>query len=383
MSGTIIEMSQCAFNLRRLILHTDVGLDTVTQILRFRPTLEHAEFTSLLAEGSASGWKGPFPNLKVFILTKSPGRYAQHSFDNLSPLFSQTPSLQAITLKGWVSLRPVQFSFAGLPLTHLDLQEFNFGPGQPPPRLPQTLEHLSIQTVYSLYLPSAPAAPNNTILFSGARAMWYFAQSTRLPNLKYLALSSTHNLNPVFLHALLDMKLNEQEEFVHDESAAKVPLEHLCFSKCLLDRELKSIFGEDGLLTASSRIVTRSLLSLYVSCLTPLPVLSLLPSRISQTNNTSSSDLSGLPVTDDDIEHLLAHPTPPTSLTTFNLTSTHITGAGVKMLVDNFSSLKALTLDHCTRISSRDIMRYAESKGVKVSMKMEEAKGSARKVRYA
>jgi F-box/TPR repeat protein Pof3 len=81
---------------------------------------------------------------------------------------------------------------------------------------------------------------------------------------------------------------------------------------------------------------------------------------------------------DDDIDDIV---TQAPCLTSIDLSNTKVTGAGVKLLVDKIPTLESLTLDDCTRISSRDIVRYAESKGVRVSMKMAQVSGG-RKVRY-
>ena len=46
-SASLIELARLANNLKRYVLHPEISSDTVQQILRYRPTLEHAEFRSM------------------------------------------------------------------------------------------------------------------------------------------------------------------------------------------------------------------------------------------------------------------------------------------------------------------------------------------------
>jgi F-box/TPR repeat protein Pof3 len=129
-----------------------------------------------------------------------------------------------------------------------------------------------------------------------------------------------------------------------------------------------------------------------VSWTEPLHYHLLLPSTPRSSpfdTNDFFSDVTGTPCTDADIEKIIEDymlkEQKLCSLHTINLSKTGVTGAGVKLLVDNLPKLRSLTLDYCERISSRDIVDYAERKGIEVSMKMVSANiGSAggKKVRY-
>ena len=76
LSETLIEVAQCALHLKRLLIRHDISLDTATEILRRRPTLEHVEFTSITSIVPADGrpeWKGPFPRLHTLHMNGPPG----------------------------------------------------------------------------------------------------------------------------------------------------------------------------------------------------------------------------------------------------------------------------------------------------------------------
>jgi F-box/TPR repeat protein Pof3 len=51
-SASLIEVARRANNLKRYVLHTELSIDTIQQILYHRPTLEHAEFRSILGSGT-------------------------------------------------------------------------------------------------------------------------------------------------------------------------------------------------------------------------------------------------------------------------------------------------------------------------------------------
>lgn len=99
------------------------------------------------------------------------------------------------------------------------------------------------------------------------------------------------------------------------------------------------------------------------------------------------SDLSGFTCSDEDVEDLVSEYVQDmpalTSLHTVNLSRTSVTGAGVKLLVDHLPALTTLLIDQCSSITSRDIVTYAEKKGINVSFKQfTDRYGGGRKVRY-
>lgn len=65
-----------------------------------------------------------------------------------------------------------------------------------------------------------------------------------------------------------------------------------------------------------------------------------------------------------------------------DVSRTQVTGAGLKLLIDHIPTLESIIADDCNRISSRDIVQYAESRGVTVSMKSSATMGRGKTVRY-
>lgn len=104
LSETFVEMAQCAYGLKKVIVRTDITLDTVMQVLRHRPSLEHVEFHSVLCKNSRPNpnWKGPFPNLHTIALAaiadQNLHRLPGESITNLCP------NLRNLSLAGWADM---------------------------------------------------------------------------------------------------------------------------------------------------------------------------------------------------------------------------------------------------------------------------------------
>jgi F-box/TPR repeat protein Pof3 len=102
LSETLIEAAQCASNLKKLLIHTDVSAHTVAQIVRCRPTLEHVEFTSIISSGQET-CKGPFANLHTLKLKRN--NYTNTAITTgvsfIESLVHQAPALQSLTVANW------------------------------------------------------------------------------------------------------------------------------------------------------------------------------------------------------------------------------------------------------------------------------------------
>lgn len=103
LADTLIEVAQCAQNLKTFIIHADVSSDTAIQILRRRPTLEHVEFTSIISMEHNSEWIGSFPHLHTVRLSRPKNTvFGQSTF--VESLVQRAPRLQSLTLNNWSGL---------------------------------------------------------------------------------------------------------------------------------------------------------------------------------------------------------------------------------------------------------------------------------------
>jgi len=85
---SLCEIAMCATQLKKLTLTSNISLslDAVTQILRHRPSLTHAEFHSVVASGVRADWRVDLPNLKK--LTLGCGQESSSPFSALLSLVS-------------------------------------------------------------------------------------------------------------------------------------------------------------------------------------------------------------------------------------------------------------------------------------------------------
>ncbi|KAF2017552.1 RNI-like protein [Aaosphaeria arxii CBS 175.79] len=345
MSDTFIEMAKGAPNLKKLVVHVEVTLDTITQVLRHRPTLEHVEFLNLGHSTVPANWTGPFPDLKSISL--HPGDQAtRFALLNLPAFLAKAPSLRTLSLTNWAGPIDRRFDPSTATLTHLNLT--NLGLESIPP-LPPTLTHLTL-------------TPRRRICFSNTRPYTLNAQSwlnitlASLPNLTHLSLSRIILDGIDFFSLFLDMY--EPEDDDNNGMAPQLtsipdtaPLQHLSLREIEYP-EPYTLFGPTGYLSQSKRILTPSLESLKIT-------------------NT--------PITDNDIDDLLLS-APYPNLHTVDLSVTHITGASVKTLVDNLPALRDIVLNDCPNIVDREAVDYALGRGIGVMRVSRVGAGSGRKL---
>jgi F-box/TPR repeat protein Pof3 len=354
-SKTFIDIAQCASNLKKLVIHTAITIDTATQILRWRPTLEHVEFRSLLTGDVSADWKGPFPNLRTLVV-KGPEKDPIRRAVEMGKLGSQTPALRSLALINCIL--PADLNMHQLPLTHLVLRntlpdrvlhEF--------PRLPPTLREFTFHPKNQVSLP-LPPDPQAIALDPAQGSRWENTVYSHLPVLSHLSFANVSNINPPFLSALLDMHVEKSEDgqpfpIPMSERPPVSMLEHFSLVDSLSESNVTDYFGPGGLFSSSPRILSNELKSLNIAT---------------------------LPCSDDDIETMLAQQD-GLGLQMLDLSQTKVTGASVKMLADGLPNLKHLNLNNCHKISSRDAIYYAEKRGILVSCQMGEPKGGKR-LRY-
>lgn len=335
MSNTLIEIVKNAPNLKRLVIHPSVSPDTLLRILQYRPSLEHVGIKDIIFSRDLQQWQlhGPFPALKILSIESGERRNVPNpSFLRILP---ETRVLQSLTLTDLSMGNENMAAFASLPLTSLVLRRVMFFNGRLP-KFPESLRTLVIEESTTFLLRGV----GGTLLYS------------RLPALTDLRLINFDDLDAETFGELLDRywdtELGNQEEIELKNTA---PLRSLSL-RALLFRDSDGLFKDTtGVLAQSPRILTPALESL---------------------------NISQLPCDDAEIEQLLTH---DTCLKSIDLSHTQISGASIKMLVDKLPKLETIRADGCRRISGRDALDYAKSKGVTVHCSMGEVKGS-RTVRY-
>jgi F-box/TPR repeat protein Pof3 len=354
-SKTFIDIAQCASNLKKLVIHTAVTIDTATQILRWRPNLEHVEFRSLMAGNVSADWKGPFPNLRTLVV-KAPEKNPIGLAVRIGKLGSQTPALRSLELAN--CMLPADLNMHQLPLTHLVLR--NTLPERVThefPRLPPTLREFTFHPKMQFSLP-LPPDPQAVALNMAQISQWENTVHSHLPVLSHLSFANVSNISPAFLSALLDIYVEKSG----DGQPIPIPvserphvsmLEHFSLVDSASSPNVTGYFGAGGLFLSSPRILSNDLKSLSIAT---------------------------LPCGDDDIETMLTQQD-FLGLQMLDLSQTKVTGASVKMLVDGLPTLKYLNVNSCPKISSRDAVHYAEQKGISVSCQMGETKGGKR-LRY-
>lgn len=331
MSSTLIDVVQFAVKLEKFVVHPPVTGDTVTQILNARSTLKHVHFPSIQPSRHPAQYKGPFPHLEHVSMHFE--RLAAPSRSSLANIFELTPNLKHLNISAFHLEQQAMASISTLPLTTLSLR-IEVMPVSDP--FPPTLQRLTIDYDGSHQLP---------VMRSPALLR------SRLPALTHLTLVNVHDLCAEQLEEVLDMYTDEEGQRKTAKDMA--PLQSLTVHGMPHNPDRSGLFDprKNSLFLCSPRILTSALEYL---------------------------DITASPCEDDEIEYLLRY---KTGLKSIDISHTRITGASIKMLVDNLPSLQTIKADNCPRISGRDAIEYARRKGVSVSCSMGEGKGG-KKVRY-
>ncbi len=336
-SGSLIEISQSAVNLKKLVILPEVTPDTVTQIFQHRPDLEHIAYGGIRNSRNTTDWKGPFPALKSFSAEAVDKNQSVIS-TGLVDMVKQVPALESLTLIKWVGLDDLWPNLLSLspppPLREVILKDVVF---MVFPWLPSTVQRLHIDLSGMGHL-----RPSSILL------------RTWLPELTDLRLKGYSDLDFQDLSALLDYRSNKDDpnappdtSFVKDAK----PLRSFALGGVLRDPGQGLFQGGGSVISGSLRTLTPALRHL---------------------------DVAGLPCDDDEIEALLAH---DLRLESIDLSSTVVTGASIKMLADKLPTLRTIKVDQCRKINGRDAIHYAERKGITVSYRLEEPRGE-RRIRY-
>lgn len=327
---SLCEIAMCATQLKKLTLTSNISLslDAVTQILRHRPSLTHAEFHSIVATGVRADWRVDLPNLQK--LTLGCGQESSSPFSallSLPALFARAPNLLDLSLSHW-RLHPnllEEHDFTPLTsLTSLTLTRFALSTF---PQLPSSLAtlHLSSDNA-TIFTPLAPLAARND----------QNALDSHLPHLLSLSLTHIAGLGPTLLSNLL---------LHHGTTDSAVDL------------------------SAATKLHTLSLA--HAGILEKADLFALLHNpRLSALR---ALDLTAAPVDDEFVDTLaLTQP----ALASLDLSKTRITGVAVKELLKRLGrQLKWLGLDQCSGISSDDVVELARGMGVEVRRRMMEPKG--------
>jgi F-box/TPR repeat protein Pof3 len=339
MSATLVDIVQCAQNLKKLSVHPEITADTMTQILRYRPTLHQINFYAIKPTRHVPEWAGPFPNLDTITLHL--GRFSVPDFHgshhprmlSLPMLLTQSPATQSLSLTGMFIHTHM---FSSLPLTSLILKDMVWG-GTRFPHLPPTLQTLIAEN------------PSSKIDFRGPEPSALLL--SHLPVLKHLSLVDVNILSSDRMSDLLDSYVEALDPTRILAVKDAKPLESLTVRGLLEVPESGLFKRQNSLLVRSPRILTPALRTLDIG--------------------TYSCD-------DEEIDCLLGF---ETGLTSIDISHSRITGASIKALSDGLPALKYIRADNCTRINGRAAIDYAMHKGISVSCSIGEPKGS-RKVRY-
>lgn len=345
LSDTLLAVAEEAKNLKRMTIHTDTTWRTISQILQRRPNLVHVEATNIVSAGLTIplSWEGgPFDALQSITF-----RGYVSDVTKVLGLVQRSPELHSLMLDH--TGRNVRVNAD----PELDFRE-------------RRLTKLVLNKVFVSFFPYLPSTLR-CLNFSPSAAMgrvWHrtlvAAEASRTESLTDLTLGGDFPLYPGFLESLLDIYTDQNGTRKLLQNAQ--PLQHLS-----LRAESFNIENPDGTPSTLSSVPSRAVVSAYLAS-----------SPRVLTRALTSLELSGLPLTDDDIGTI----TESTSLARIDVSRTKITGFGIKQLVDRAPMLRDINADYCVGLSSRDAIEYAKKKGVHVSCIMGEQGGKGRKVRY-
>lgn len=251
-SKTVVEASQCAMNLKKLVVRTDITFDAISQIFRFRPTLEHAEFCSIAHASTAPDWKGPFPNLRTLVLDANTWGLRVNLWCGL---IQKAPALRSLSLRHFGDFDIIEdLQLSSLPLTHLALVDVSL---DSLPQLPMTLEQLTVSSIpFSTIYPWQP-----------------------LPNLTHLSLEHLDQRQCArILESLLVTKSDAFDEPREHQPTKEFPvvknLRHLSLGHCSITFDLPRDIDETIVyqkIYNSPRMLTKDLQYLFVHSYSPHP----------------------------------------------------------------------------------------------------------------
>ncbi|KAF3002548.1 hypothetical protein E8E13_007597 [Curvularia kusanoi] len=304
---SLIGVVQLSQNLQKIVVHSEVSLNTATQVLRFGPKIRHLEYRDLQTYRFPGDWTGgPFPHLEHLHIA-APMNSAIGDQARINTLLAQAPSLQTLVLHGMIG---IQLDLQHLPLKTASFTQMSLGPY---PSFSDTLQHLTINMT------------NQNLAGSAWRSM-------SLPNLTHLTMPCLKDLSISFLDDLLTCWHPE----IDAKQVSGVPLQHLSISGTFHDNSQR-LFQAPAAALGHPRILTPALCSLAIF---------------------------DFPINDDEIEALLKHEL--TGLKKVDFSGSKITGAGIKMLTDGLRNLETIRVENCMEITGRDAIEYAEKRGVKV-----------------
>ncbi|QDS70831.1 hypothetical protein FKW77_005038 [Venturia effusa] len=339
---TLIETTMMSKALKTLNISRaiELTLDQVTQIVKYRPTLESLQVDYVSPPRQRADWKVDLPAFRSLHLTLHLplGRLQEPYLEllNLIPVPQQTapansfldraPNLRSLYLEGWKSAFAPEMHFSGFrSLETLSLQHTYI---LQPPRLPRTLKSISMNDILSPI-----AHPQN----------WQF--HSPLPVLERLHLDGqAYPFSSVGL--MLDGRF--EDPAILDDPPSQESFQPRNLTSL-------SIYGPEA--QKPHHLIPEDedklLLLLSNDRLTGLKELAL--------NNLFDKDCC---VTDKFIDNLGLLPTVK-NIETLNLTGSAITGASFRTLIRCFPKLVTLIVSDCGSISP-DAIEWARSKGLTV-----------------
>lgn len=252
-SETLIETTQLSMNLKKLVVKSEVTWNTVYNILRTRPTLEHVEFHAIQWSPEAHRLfqtntysLPPQPKLRTLHLQvlQERGQTRHRDFGDFRNFFqeSHTPKLETLILRHWDMGRG-EADLRDVPLKNVILNMSGVVP-----RLPESLERLELKLSF----------------LTGGWTAWNDLDRVRqyLPNLKHLSLEDLRGLPATIIDNLLKANIDDFGPSQH-EIDNLAHLESLAIRDSHMDDDQRKLFKdspeERALLTSPPRILTKSL----------------------------------------------------------------------------------------------------------------------------
>ncbi|KAE9988288.1 hypothetical protein EG328_011661 [Venturia inaequalis] len=339
---TIIETIMMSKALKTLNVSRaiELELDQVTQIVKYRPTLENLQVDYIKPARYHADWKVDLPAFKSLHLTLHLplGRLQERYLEllNLIPshrpgggansFLERAPNLKSLHLEGWKSALAPEVDFSGFKsLETLSLQHVYISR---PPRLPSSLKNISMNDILS------PIAHNQ---------IWRF--HSPLPALERLHLDGqAYSFSKIGL--MLDGRF-EDPTIPNDPSS----------QQSFRPKNLTSlrIYGPEAqkphhLISEDENKLIQLLHNDRLSGLKDLALINLFDKDCCVTD--TFVDNLGLLSTIKNIE-------------TLNLTGSMITGASFRTLIREFPRLGTLVVSDCSSVSP-DAIEWVRSKGVTV-----------------